>query len=158
MKKTFLLLMILFAAFSVKAQQKDPTTMNDVYEFVKKCGHYFIATTEGNQPRVRPFGTVVIYENRLYIQTSKQKRVAQELKKNPKIEICALNLTENTWVRIEATAVADERKAAKQFVLDKYPELKSMYSADDDKTLILYLKDATAYFSSFSGDTKIVKF
>jgi uncharacterized pyridoxamine 5'-phosphate oxidase family protein len=132
--------------------------MNDVYDFVKKCGHYFIATVDGDQPHVRPFGTVAIFEGRLYIQTGKHKNVSKQLLSNPKIEICALNLKENVWVRIEAQAIEDDRREAKQYVLDEYPSLKSMYSADDDKTQVFYLKDATATFWSFTGEPKVVKF
>ncbi|MDR1920107.1 MAG: pyridoxamine 5'-phosphate oxidase family protein, partial [Tannerellaceae bacterium] len=139
-------------------KQQDGLTKSSVCEFVKQCGFYFIATAEGDQPRVRPFGTMTLYENRLYIQTSKQKYVAKQLKANPKIEICAYNQSSGEWMRIAATTVADERIAAKKYILDQYPELKSMYSPDDDKTLILYLKDVTVMLNSFAGETKTVKF
>jgi uncharacterized pyridoxamine 5'-phosphate oxidase family protein len=130
----------------------------DVYDFVKKCGTYFIATTEGDQARVRPFGTIALFEQKLYIQTGKQKNVAKQIAANPKIEICALDIASGKWIRIAATAVADERKEAKQYMLDQYPELKSMYSADDDNTLVLYLKDVTATLYSFSDAPQTVQF
>jgi uncharacterized pyridoxamine 5'-phosphate oxidase family protein len=130
--------------------------MKEVYEFLKKCGTYYLATTDGDQPRVRPFGTVLIFENKLYIQTGKVKNVSKQMMKNPKIEICALS--GDKWVRIEAIAVEDDRTEAKQKMLDAYPQLKSMYSADDDNTQVLYLKDATASFYSFGGEPKVVKF
>jgi uncharacterized pyridoxamine 5'-phosphate oxidase family protein len=132
--------------------------MREVHDFLKKCGHYFIATVDGDQPRVRPFGTAVIYEGKLYIQTGKKKRIAQQMKANPKIEICALDLAAGQWLRIAATVVEDGRREAKLYILDAQPELKAMYSADDDNTHLLYLKDATATFSSFAGDVKEVKF
>jgi uncharacterized pyridoxamine 5'-phosphate oxidase family protein len=141
-----------------EAKPKEELTVKEVYEFVKQCGYYFIATVEGDQPRVRPFGTVALYENKLYIQTSKQKRIAKQLKSNPKIEICAYDAKSGKWVRIEGTAVADERVAAKKYMLDQYPELRNMYSENDDKTLVVYLKNATAYFSSFTEEPKTVKF
>jgi len=130
--------------------------MKEVYEFLKKCGTYYLATTDGDQPRVRPFGTVLIFENKLYIQTGKVKNVSKQMMKNPKIEICALS--GDKWVRVEAIAVEDDRTEAKQKMLDAYPQLKSMYSADDDNTQVLYLKDATASFYSFGGEPKVVKF
>jgi uncharacterized pyridoxamine 5'-phosphate oxidase family protein len=130
--------------------------MKKVYEFVKKCGTYYLATTDGDQPRVRPFGTVLIFENKLYIQTGKVKNVSKQMMKNPKIEICAFS--GDKWVRVEAIAVEDDRTEPKQKMLDAYPQLKSMYSADDDNTQVLYLKDATATFSSFGGEPKVVKF
>jgi uncharacterized pyridoxamine 5'-phosphate oxidase family protein len=130
--------------------------MEEVYEFLKKCGTYYLATIDGDQPRVRPFGTVLIFENKLYIQTGKVKNVSKQMMKNPKIEICAYS--GDIWVRVEAVAVEDDRIEAKQIMLEAYPQLKSMYSADDDNTQVLYLKDATATFSSFGGEPKVVKF
>jgi len=130
--------------------------MEEVYEFLKKCEVYYIATVDGDQPRVRPFGTVLIFEDKLYIQTGKVKNVSKQMMKNPKIEICAFS--GDKWVRVEAIAVEDDRTEPKQKMLDAYPRLKSMYSADDDNTQVLYLKDATATFYSFGGEPKVVKF
>ena len=130
--------------------------MQEVYEFLKKCGAYYLATTEGNQPRVRPFGTYLIFENKLYIQTGKSKNVSKQMKANPKIEICAFS--GDTWIRISATAVNDDRIEPKKAMLEAYPQLQAMYKADDPNTQVLYLKDATATFASFGGEPKVVKF
>ena len=130
--------------------------MEEVYEFLKKCGAYYVATIDGDQPRVRPFGTVLIFEGKLYIQTGKSKNVSKQMKKNPKIEICAVDGPK--WVRVEAVAVEDDRTVAKQKMLDAYPQLKNMYSADDNNCQVLYLKDATATFYSFGGEPRAVKF
>jgi len=119
---------------------------------------FYIATVENDQPRVRPFGTAAIYENRLYIQTGKSKNVAKQMYANPKVEICAYNKQTGVWLRISAIVVPDERIEAKQFMLDEYPSLKSMYSAADDNTLVLYLENATATFYSFSGEPREIKF
>jgi uncharacterized pyridoxamine 5'-phosphate oxidase family protein len=143
---------------SLKTCSKEEQSMKEVYDFLKKCGHYFIATVDGDQPRVRPFGTAVIFENKLYIQTGKKKNVSKQLKANPKIEICALDISAGKWLRIAATVVEDNRREAKQYVLDQYPELKSMYSADDNNTQVLYLKNVTATFSSFAEEPREVKF
>jgi uncharacterized pyridoxamine 5'-phosphate oxidase family protein len=131
--------------------------MQEVYDFLKKCGVYFIATVEGDQPRVRPFGTVNIFEGKLYIQTGKSKNVAKQIAANPKIEICAYN-GGTQWIRIQAIAVEDDRREAKQSMLDAYPSLKGMYSADDDNTLVLYLQDVTAILSSFSEEPRVIQF
>lgn len=130
--------------------------MEEVYEFLNECGAYYIATVDGDQPRVRPFGTVLIFEDKLYIQTGKAKNVSKQMMKNPKIEICAFS--GEKWVRVEAVVVEDNRIEPKQKMLDKYPQLKSMYTADDENTQVLYLKDATATFASFGGEPKVVKF
>lgn len=133
-------------------------SMKTVYDFLQECGVYYIATQDGDQPRVRPFGTAAIYEGKLYIQTGKSKNVGKQLMANPKAEICAYNQKTSAWLRIETTLVPDERVEAKQFVLDKYPTLKSMYSAADDNTLILYMTNATATFYSFGGEPRAVRF
>jgi len=130
--------------------------MREVYDFLKKCGTYYLATVEGDQPRVRPFGTVNIFENKLYIQTGKKKSVSKQMKKNPKIEICAMN--GGQWIRVQAVAVEDDRVEAKQSMLDSYPNLKSMYSVTDDNTQVLYLKNAVASINSFGGEPKVIKF
>ena len=130
--------------------------MKEVYDFLKKCQVYYLATVDGDQPRVRPFGTALIFEDKLYIQTGKAKDVSKQMIKNPKIEICAF--AGDTWVRVEALAIEDDRIEPKQKMLDEHPQLKSMYSADDENTQVLYLKDATATFSSFSGESKVISF
>ena len=130
--------------------------MQEVFDYLKKCGTYYLATTDGDQPRVRPFGTVNIYDGKLYIQTGKIKDVSKQMAKNPKIEISAGD--GGTWIRVQAIAVTDDRREAKQSMLDAYPNLQGMYSADDDNTHVLYLKDAIATFSSFGGEPRVVKF
>lgn len=130
--------------------------MQEVYDFLKKCETYYIATVEGNQPRVRPFGTVDIFEGNLYIQTGRIKPVAQQFKANPQVEICAFD--GQKWVRIQATVVEDDRVEARQHMLDAYPSLQARYKADDGNTQVLYLKNATATFSSFNGETTVVTF
>jgi uncharacterized pyridoxamine 5'-phosphate oxidase family protein len=130
--------------------------MQDVYDFLKKCGTYYLATVEGDQPRVRPFGTVHLFDGKLYIQTGKVKAASKQMMANPKVEICAFNGDE--WIRVQATVVADERLEAKQSMLDAYPSLSRMYSATDDNTQVLYLKDAVATIASFGGAPKVIEF
>ena len=159
---SFLLTTIAFASEGNKQQteqnlQKEQS-MQEVYDFLRTCGVYYLATVENDQPRVRPFGTAVIFEKKLYIQTGRKKNVARQMLTNPKVEICAYDPGKGVWLRIEAKVVADERLEAKQYVLDQYPQLKSMYKADDENTLVLYLKDATATFYTFSTEPRSVKF
>jgi uncharacterized pyridoxamine 5'-phosphate oxidase family protein len=99
---------------------------------------------------------VLIFEDKLYIQTGKVKNVSQKIKKNPRIEICAVD--GDKWVRVEAVAVEDDRTEARQKMLEAYPSLKNMYSADNGNSQVLYLKDATASFYSFGGVPRAVKF
>ncbi len=130
--------------------------MQEVYDFLKKCGIYYLATVDGDQPRVRPFGTVDIFEGKMYIQTGKAKDVSRQIQENPKVEICAFD--NGVWLRVAGSLVRDDRREAKAHMLDNYPDLKKMYSADDDNTEVLYFEDATAIFSSFTDEPKIVKF
>ena len=130
--------------------------MKEVYDFLKSAGTYYLATVEGNQPRVRPFGTVEIFEDKLYIQTGKSKDVSKQLAANPKAEICAFK--DGTWLRVSGELVSDDRREAKAHMLDNYPELKGMYSADDDNTQVLYFKNATATFSSFTAPPRTINF
>lgn len=130
--------------------------MKEVYDFLKKCQTYYLATVDGDRPRVRPFGTVDIFEGKLYIQTGKVKDVSKQIQKNPRIEICASD--GGQWIRIAATAVRDERIEAKQHMLDAYPELQGMYKADDGNTEVLYLKDAVATISSFTAEPRVIRF
>jgi uncharacterized pyridoxamine 5'-phosphate oxidase family protein len=130
--------------------------LKEVYDFLKNCNTYFIATVDGDQPRVRPFGTVNLFENKLYIQTGKKKAVSQQMKKNPRVEICAMK--EGRWIRIQAVTVEDDRVEPKQSMLDAYPNLKQLYSATDSNTQVLYLKDAVATISSFANPPKVIKF
>ena len=130
--------------------------MQEVIDFLKKAGTYYLATVEGDQPRVRPFGTAHVFDGKLFIQTSKAKPCSKQMAANPKIEISAM--ADGAWIRIEALAINDDRIEAKQSMLDAYPMLKDRYKAEDENTQVLYLKDATATFESFGGEPKVVKF
>ena len=130
--------------------------MQEVYEFLKACGTYYLATVEGDQPRVRPFGTIDIFEDKLYIQTGKVKDVSKEMQANPKVEICAFD--GQKWIRVAGEVVRDDRVEAKEHMLDSYPNLKTLYRADDDNTEVLYLKNVTATISSFTEEPKVIKF
>ena len=130
--------------------------MQEVYDFLKSCNTYYLATVEGDQPRVRPFGTVDIFEGKLYIQTGKVKDVSKEMQANPKVEICAFD--GEKWIRVAGEVVRDDRVEAKEHMLDSYPNLKTLYRADDDNTEVLYLKNATATISSFTEEPKVIKF
>ena len=130
--------------------------MKRVEQFLKEAGTYYLATVEGDQPRVRPFGTVHIFEDKLYIQTGKVKEVSKQLHANPKAEICAFKNGE--WLRVAAEFVEDDRIEARQSMLDAYPSLQNMYKADDGNTEVFYLKNATATFSSFTHEPEVEKF
>jgi uncharacterized pyridoxamine 5'-phosphate oxidase family protein len=147
---TLVMLLVFPVILSAQNTDKDAATQK-VFDFVKSCGNYFIATTEGDQPRVRPFGSWVLFEGKIYIQTGKVKAVSKQLLANPKIEIVAYN-GKDSWIRVQAVAVEDDRLEAKQYVLDQMPELKNMYSADDGNTQVFYLKDVKATLQSFSGE------
>lgn len=130
--------------------------MKTVYDFLKKCKVYYLATVDGDQARVRPFGTIDMFEDRLYIQTGKVKDVSKQMQADPKVELCAFD--GEKWLRIAATVVRDDRIEPKKHMLENYPDLRAMYDPEDDNTEVLYLKDATATFSSFTEAPVTVKF
>ena len=130
--------------------------MERVVKFLKEAETYYLATVDGDQPRVRPFGTVNVFEGKLYIQTGKVKEVSKQIHKNPKVEICAFKNGE--WLRVAGELMEDERKEAKQAMLDAYPSLQGMYSADDGNTEVFYFTGATATFSSFTKEPETVEF
>ena len=129
--------------------------MQEVLKFLKEAGTYYLATVDGDQPRVRPFGTIEVFEGKLYIQTGKVKEVSKQIQKNPKVEICAFK--DGVWVRIAGKLIRDDRIEAKKHMLDNYPSLQAMYKAEDDNTEVLYFEDAVATFSSFTDAPRVVE-
>lgn len=129
--------------------------MEKVYEFLKNAGVYYIATVDGDQPHVRPFGTVNIFDGKLYIQTGKSKDVSKQIEANGKVEISAM-VGDDRWIRLTGTLVEDDRIEARISMLDAYPSLQAMYKADDGNTVVYYLKDAKAVFCSFTEAPEVV--
>ena len=130
--------------------------MQETYDFLKNCGVFYLATIDNDKPRVRPFGALNIFENKLYIQTGKVKDVFKQMEKNPDVEITAFN--NGRWIRVSGKVVRDDRFEAKEDMLENNPELKSMYSASDDNTEVLYLKDAKATIYSFTEEPIVMEF
>lgn len=130
--------------------------MERVLKFLKDAQVYYLATVEGDQPRVRPFGTIHLFEGKLYIQTGKRKDVSKQLHQNPKAEICAF--LNGDWIRITGKLIEDDRREARVSMLDAYPSLKAMYDPDDGNTEVFYFKDATAVISSFTKPAEVIKF
>ena len=130
--------------------------MDKVLKFLKDVETYYLATVEGDQPRVRPFGTAHVFEEKLYIQTGKVKDVSKQLHQNPKAEICAFKNGE--WLRVSGKLIEDDRNEARQSMLDAYPSLQKMYKAGDGNTEVFYFENATAIFSSFTHEPHIIKF
>ena len=132
------------------------TGIEKVTQFLKDAETYYLATAEGDQPRVRPFGTAHLHEGKLYIQTGKVKDVSKQLMANPKVEICAFKGEE--WIRVAGELVEDDRVEARQSMLDAYPSLQKMYAADDGNTQVFYFKNATATISAFTHEPEVIKF
>ena len=130
--------------------------MERVCEFLKSAGVYYLATVEGDQPRVRPFGTAHIFEGKLYIQTGRIKPVSRQIAANPKAELCAFK--DGTWLRVACELAEDDRFEARKSMLDAYSSLRAMYDENDGNTQVLYLKNATATFSSFTAPAETYQF
>lgn len=130
--------------------------MQEVYNFLKEAGVYYLATVDGDKPKVRPFGTAEIFENHLYIQTGKKKDVFKQIEANPYVELCAFN--NGTWIRVSGKLVLDNRIEAKKDMLDKNPDLRSMYDENDENTAVLYFESGKAVISSFTSAPKEIEF
>jgi uncharacterized pyridoxamine 5'-phosphate oxidase family protein len=130
--------------------------MKEVQEFLKDCGVYYLATIDGDKPRVRPFGTAEIFEDHLYIQTGKKKDVFKQIESNNNVELCGFK--DGKWIRVSGKLIADDRTEAKKDMLDKNPELRAMYNENDDNTIVLYFDDAKATISSFTEEPKVIIF
>ena len=130
--------------------------MKEVQEFLKECGTYYLATIDQDKPKVRPFGTAEIFDNHLYIQTGKKKDVFKQIEKNPNVEICAFK--DGKWIRLSGKLVVDDRMEAKKDMLDKNPNLRSMYDENDDNTCVLYFESGHAVISSFTEDAVEINF
>ncbi|MBR4830591.1 MAG: pyridoxamine 5'-phosphate oxidase family protein [Bacilli bacterium] len=130
--------------------------MNEVRDYLKNSGMFFIATIDEDKPRVRPFGVAEIYDNRLYIQTGKRKDVFKQIMNNSNVEICAFN--NGTWIRIEGNLILDDRVEVKKYLLDQNPELRNMYNENDDNTAALYFEKGRATIYSFTSEPKVIEF
>ena len=130
--------------------------MKEVYEFLKSSGVFYLATIDSDKPRVRPFGAINIYNDKIYLQTGKIKPVSKQIEKNNNVEICAFK--DGKWIRVEAKLIRDESRDAKVSMLEANPELKAMYSADDANTEVLYMENVKATISSFTDAPKIIEF
>ena len=130
--------------------------MKEVQEFLKNAGVYYLATIDNNKPRVRPFGTIEIFENHLYIQTGKNKDVFKQIEKNNKVELCTFK--DGKWIRVSGNLIIDDRIEAKKDMLDKNPDLRRMYNENDDNTIVLYFEQAKAVIYSFTESPRVIEF
>ena len=159
MKKAFMMLaMVALFAMPMQAQEKKMENLETVKNYLQECKTFYVATVDGDQPRVRPFGVAEVYNGRLYIMTGKKKDVFKQMVANPKFEITAVKPSGAEWIRVSGRLVSDDDVKAKEFLLDKNPSLKGMYSATDDNMAILYIVDGEARLCSFMGAEKKVRF
>lgn len=131
--------------------------MKRIYDYLKKCGTYFLATDEDGQPRVRPFGTIEMFEGALYFQTGKSKDVSKQIHKNPKVELCAFDAEAGSWIRVEAIAEEDDRVEARKHMLDNYPTLRGMYDENDGNCEVFKLVSGKAVIASFTVAPEIIE-
>ena len=145
------------AAMLVELEKRENAEgIDKVYYFLNDAQTYYLATVDGDKPRVRPFGTILLYEGKLYIQTGKVKDVSKQISENPFVEICAY--MNGSWIRIAAELVEDDNRDVKVAMLEKMPSLKAMYSADDENTQVFWMKDATATICSFTSEPEVISF
>ncbi len=131
--------------------------MEEVLKYLKECGTFYLATYDGDQPRVRPFGAVCGFEGKLYIVTNNKKKVYQQMLKNPKIEISGM--VKDTWIRIEGEAIPDKRREAREAMMEaNKAALSKMYTVDDNLMEVLYLQNVKAAVYSFSSEPRVINY
>ena len=130
--------------------------MERIYDFIKAAGTYYLATVDGDQPRVRPFGTIDVFNGKLGLQTGKKKEIFKQIEKNPKVELCAMN--EGKWIRVEGELYADESVEAADHMLSGYPQLRAMYTPGDGNCVVFYFKSGKATISSFTEAPVVIEF
>ncbi len=127
--------------------------MSAVYDYLMNCSVFYLATTEGNQPRVRPFRALCEFEGKLYFVTSNTKNVYKQLLANPKIGLSALR-DKNSWIRLTAEVKFDDRREARVAMLEAMPMLKNTYTPDDGVMTVFYLTNIKAIEYSFTAEPK----
>lgn len=127
-----------------------------VHDFLKEVETYYLATEDGSQPRVRPFGTILLFEDRLYIMTSKAKNVAKQLEDNSKFELSAMD-ADGRWIRVYGNLVADNRREVHTAMLEEYPNLKSIYTVGGENTHTLYFDNVSATIYSFEKEPEVLE-
>lgn len=130
--------------------------MKRILNFIKEAGIYYLATINGDRPCVRPFGTINLFEGRLYIQTGKIKEVSKQIHKNPHVEISCTSKDGSKWIRLEGVLKEDERVEAKKDMLDHYKELRAMYNENDGNTEVFYFESGKCAFCSFTDKPEVV--
>lgn len=129
--------------------------MNEVVEYLKSCGTFYLATSEGGQAHVRPFGAVCDFEGKLYFVTNNQKKVYQQMKENEKVEICGMH--KGTWIRVEGEVKEDLRREARAAMMDaNTAALSSMYTVDDNLMTVFYFEHGVAAIYSFTSEPKVI--
>ena len=131
--------------------------MDEILNYLRDNGTFYVATTEGTQPRVRPFGAVCQFEGKLYICTNNTKKCYAQMLENPKVEISASG--KGTWLRLAAEVVPDHRREARVAMLQAYEgTLTHMYAPDDGIFEVLYLQNATATINTFGKEPHVITF
>jgi uncharacterized pyridoxamine 5'-phosphate oxidase family protein len=127
--------------------------MRAILDFLKKTDTYYIATIDDNMPRVRPFGTINLFDDKLWIQTGKAKSFYEQIKKNPNFEL--VGFVGSEWLRVNGTLVEDNRTDAQVSMLEAYPQLKNIYAVDDGNNVVFYLNIKSAILYSFGKEPQI---
>lgn len=131
--------------------------MNEVFEYLRNCDTFYLATMEGDQPRLRPFGAVSSFEGKLYIITNNQKSVYRQMLANPKVEICGM--VDGTWIRVAGEVKEDLRREARLAMMEANEDaLSSMYTVDDKLMTVFYFTQARAAICSFTSEPRLIDF
>ena len=130
-------------------------SINKVYSFLEEAKVFYLATDEGGQPRVRPYGAMLMFENKIYIMAFHKTNATKQIAVNPKAELCAFK---GKTLRISCTLIEDNRQAVKDAMTEKMPALKPVIGEKGENAVMYYLKDATATFFNMMEETESLTF
>lgn len=130
--------------------------MNRIVEELKKTKIFYVSTIDGDQARVRPFSSCTEFEGALYICTNNQKNVYKQIMTNPKIEICGME-NDGTWIRINGTAVRDDRDEARKAMLEDPTGPSNLYTLGDGLFEVLKVENPKCIKYSMTNDPEVIE-
>lgn len=129
--------------------------VKQVYDFMDKAKVYSLATIENEQPRVRIYGTTLLFEDKLYIMAFDHTAAIDQLRANPKAEIAVFK---GKQLRLTCKLVEDTRQELKDAMAAKMPALKAMAGKNNKNFIMLCVTDATATIADLTGHSEIFTF
>lgn len=127
--------------------------MNETYEFLKvKTQVNYVATINGDKPSLRPFGDPILFNNKIYVITNKQKDVSKQIEQNN--NVCIVAYDDENWIRINCQLIDDSNNTeAKKAVIEEFSWAEEAgYTLDNSNFQVLYLANAKSTIYDEDGN------